>query len=151
MSFYIFVVSDSFVQARPQAWQMRLESEGILYDLDQKFEDWLRKHLKKNKIDSKLAHFLTLEEIDLIIEGKKIDLDNIIKRMKGYILNGKGIITDLDFNKFCQKNNYSNPEDNLVLTQELKGNFAHSGKAKGAVKILISRDDISKIKRPEES
>ena len=55
MSFYLFVVSDAFVAARPEAWEARRRSEGVLYTLDEQVEAGQIERLRsaKRKRDSR--------------------------------------------------------------------------------------------------
>lgn len=130
MSFYIFVVSDSFVEKVPEALKSRHLSEGILYKVDENIPH----------------HFLTLSELKAFLKNKKANYKKVDERKKGYIIDGKKLITDLSFADFCKQNNLINPEDSITqLVTELKGAIAHPGKVSGKVKIIHTRADLEKI------
>lgn len=149
MSFYMFVVSDKFVEARPEAWESRRLSEGILYTMDELIEKLVKVMLEEKKYDPKLAHFLLSEEIENICVGKKVDVYSIQKRSNRYIINRSKVIVDYDFISFCKKHSWDNPEDQNVSNsqKELKGQVANSGMARGKVVIVHSRNDLEKVKR----
>ncbi len=146
MAFYIFIVSDSFVAARPEAWESRHLSEGILYELDTQGEELMAEALAVAGQDRTLAHFLTLDEF--------LSLDNlhersVAARKKGYIVANQEIITGMSFRQFCAKNDLDNPEDTIPeqsqAGQELKGAIAYKGLARGKVVIIRNRHDINKV------
>lgn len=149
MSFYIFVVSDRFVAAKPVAWQSRKMSEEILYQVDWKLEKLLINELNQLKINPKLAHFLTLKDIDRIINSKKINDVKIAKRAKGYIIIDGKIDKETDLSRYCVEHNLINPEDKIDIQNQsiIKGQVAFSGTAKGKIKIIYNQKDLDKIEK----
>ncbi|MDP3697773.1 MAG: PEP/pyruvate-binding domain-containing protein, partial [Candidatus Taylorbacteria bacterium] len=147
MSLYIFIVSDSFVKARPEGWESRHMSKDILYNIDRDVEVWLGKLLKKVKIDPKLAHYLTLNEIEGLLKNKPLDIEAIEDRRKGYIIFNDEFNTKDNFLDFCKKHNWVDPETEVKIdTDKIIGNVAFPGQARGVVKVVRKREDFSKVK-----
>jgi phosphohistidine swiveling domain-containing protein len=148
MSFYIFIVSDDFVNRRPEAWTSRYLSEGILYLLDEKIESSLKKLLAKNKQAKNLVHFLNVNEAISILKNKNFDLNHVIARQTGYILFNKNFYTNLSFSKFCSQNKFINQEKGIGILKNniIKGAIGYKGLATGKVKIIIKKNDLLKIK-----
>jgi phosphohistidine swiveling domain-containing protein len=148
MSFYIFVVSDAFVDARPAARKSRKLSEGILYEADARIETFLKKKLRTLRIDAVLAHFLTISEIKLLLGGKRLATKAIDIRKAGYVLFNDTLLPGADFKTYCAKHGLINPE---YATQQqvrvLKGVCAYRGHVCGAVKIVKDRNSFAKVER----
>lgn len=149
MSFYIFIVSDDFVNRKTEAWKSREMSEGILYLLDEKIELLIQNLLVDNNQSKALAHFLNLAEITRLVnwESNTLDFNSISSRMKSYILFKDKVYIDLDFFEFCSQNEFANPEieiekDGVTI---IKGDVACSGLVTGPVKIIIKKEDLIKI------
>lgn len=149
MSFYIFVVSDAFVVAVPDAWRSRIKSEGILYEVDEKIEKMLKKLLKEKKYPPSLSHFLTYQEIQKLQKNISISPEEIKRRKKKYIVYKNAVLTDTNFQDFCLQYGFVNPEDKerIVHRRQLSGMVASRGYAKGKVVILDSKKKINQIRK----
>jgi phosphohistidine swiveling domain-containing protein len=149
MSFYIFVVGDSFVQAKPEVWESRKLSERILYEVDEKVAKLIQELLQKRKQNPDLAHYLRYNEIRDLLSDNPISVDLIKNRKSGYIIIGKKLTVQSDFDFFCQKHHLINPEGDQkqVIGRELIGQPANSGLAKGPVIIINRKEDLARVKR----
>ncbi len=119
MSFYIFVVSDRFVKAIPEAWDSRVLSEGILYSFDSKIEDTVNSLLKKSNINKNLKHIISYKEIQQLLKGKSINQQKIRKRSQGYIVEDENILNGNNFADFCSKKGINNPEVNKEVFEKV--------------------------------
>lgn len=148
MSFYVFVVSDEVVNRRPEAWNSRHISEGILYTVDEALEDLLRTKLIALKIDPQLAHILTLGEIQSVSRDDRLNIAPITPRQKGYIIFQQKLRTEQSFADFCTEEGFLNPEDKVSDSSvtHITGIAAFSGKAIGRVVILHGRSDLPKVR-----
>jgi len=147
-SFYIFVVSDTFVKARPEAWSSREMSEGVLYVADGKVETCLVELLRQEKINVSLAHFLNIEEVKQLLNGELVENNETAKRQNGYILFDDELLTDIDFLTFCKVRRFVNSEIEIFSdVTELHGEVAYKGRAQGRVKIIENQKDFSKIQK----
>lgn len=149
MSFYVFIVSDSFLKSRPQARQAREISEGILYEMDKLIESYLKKLLNNKKIDKDLAHFLTPKEAEILMADDKLDFKKIAKRKTSYIIYNQRIITGMDFIRFCQTRRLIVPEEIFSSScDQIEGQSSFSGqggKIRGRVIIVNNKEDLKKI------
>ena len=147
MSFYIFVVSDDFVNRRPVAWKSRHLSEGILYEVDAAVEEVLTQLLQGWDRKSDLAHYLLLEEVLRLKSSENVNIDEIKKRKTGYIFTGGQIFTNLTFSEFCKQNDFINPENNSIdqEVEKFSGQVAFPGKVIGKVKKVLIKGDFSKV------
>ncbi len=147
MSFYVFVVSDAFVKARPEAWKSRVLSEGVLYEADERVASFLKKKLAGRSNDPSLAHFLRYSEICEMLAGKSFSLTAVAARAKGYILFNDVFLTGVDFPTYCTQNGLMNPEQAMQAEVDtLRGVCAQKGRVCGRTKIVTSRKDFSKVK-----
>lgn len=143
MSLYIFVVSDSFVERVPEAWESRNISEGILYELDDLIVQLIS---KLNLPEQGFASYLSATEINQLINQEDIDWDNIARRSDGYIIDNFKIITDISFDDFCKNNDFQLPETkNIINPNLLSGQVAYPGKAIGKVVIVSSSKELDKV------
>ena len=85
MALYMFVVSDAFVTARPEAWESRNMSEGILYEWDEMIEVHIKALLREQGLSEKLSHVLCLSEYEALKNGVLEHVDNLQERLDGYI------------------------------------------------------------------
>jgi len=145
MSLYMFIVSDSFVQKVPEAWESRHASEGILYELDEKIENYISVLLNDLGLEKTFAHFLTIKEIENVINNKSFSVsDELRKRKKGYIIYNEKIIVDKSFNDFCVECDFVNPEaDSISETSIIKGNPGYGGIVTGKVRIINKKEDVA--------
>lgn len=146
-SFYIYVVSDTFVEARPAAWQSRLLSEGILYEADAAMEKLLGDSLGNVSKDPALAHVMSQQEVELLLTGKQLDTSILKERLSGYILWDDTILTGKNFRDFCIEQGLTNPEDELALKNKgwVQGQTAYPGQVSGRVVIVREKADISRL------
>ncbi len=149
MSFYIFIVSDDFVEKRPAAWISRYLSEGILYEADKKIEDLAETILRARHWPLLLKHFLTLEEITTLQAGNDtIQKTGLLKRAQGYIVSDGEIIVGKNWEQFCQEHDLQMPPPKRVEGEnELRGVSAYRGVVRGKVKIIKNLGDIKKVKK----
>ncbi|MBI4836098.1 MAG: hypothetical protein HY817_02460 [Candidatus Abawacabacteria bacterium] len=146
MSFYMLVVGDAFVEARPEAWESRHMSEGVLYEVDEKVEQFLQQLLQLDGRNPKWAHVMSLEEVLAYIDQSPLDWSVIERRLNGYIIQDNRLLAEQDFNLFCTENHLLNPEilaDKQVT--ELKGDIAYPGIVSGKVKLVLNREDIDHV------
>jgi phosphohistidine swiveling domain-containing protein len=149
MSFYVLVVSDSFVAKRPEAWESRLMSEGILYEADEKIEKLIATKLGEVGADPKLAHVLTVEEIGNLFECGSLPSTEVHNRLADYVLDAGELLTDITFAEHCERHGYLNPEAAVTAPKELTGQGAGPGCAVGRVRIIRARNDLSNFKPGE--
>ncbi|HYC34436.1 MAG TPA: PEP-utilizing enzyme [Candidatus Paceibacterota bacterium] len=146
MSFYIFIVSDSFIRARPEALESREMSEGVLYTLDANMERFAAHMLQEKNFASSLAHFLTRKELYVLIQDKSINVEIISNRKEGYIIENENLFENIYFSDFCSARDIQIPIDVFESQNTLiKGQPAFVGKVRGSVKIVLRKEDISKV------
>ncbi len=150
MSLYIFIVSDDFISRNKTAWESRKLSEGILYRADEMVEKFIEQKLLEKKLPKRLAHFITIDEFNSILNDQS-DAEKIytlLQRQKGYSVFAHTISPESSFSQFCAAHNFINPEMSENYSNNvLKGTCAFPGKAKGAAKIIITKEDLYKIKK----
>lgn len=144
MSFYVFVVSDTFLAARSEAERSRTLSEGILYEADLKIETYLQKHLPSHQ--KSFAHFLSMDDIQGLITKEPLNISEIKKRQKGYIVRNTDIITNLSFDSFCKQQHWSLPKNKVLKAQIVQGKTANHGNAQGRAVIVRNKDDFDKVR-----
>lgn len=146
MSFYLFVVSDSFVDARPQAWESRCASEGVLYEVDETLELLLKEQLRKYEKDTSLSHFLTVHEAHQLDNHSALPWQKIEQRRSGYIVWHGTLTTATSFSQFCERKNWQMPEiDQIKPAQTLKGMVACAGKVTGPVVVVQNNGDLTRV------
>jgi phosphohistidine swiveling domain-containing protein len=145
MSLYIFIVSDAFVKQVPDAWNLRLLSEGISYEKDKAVEDYIKNLLRQNNLDKNLAHVMNIDEVLALGDGESIPVDQIQSRSNGYIIENTTLLSQNDFEKFCQSRNFVNPELAASNTLEIKGQIAYPGRVTGQVIIVKRMVDVERI------
>lgn len=144
MSFYIFVVSDDFVKAKPEAWASREMSEGILYELDAELERFVTKWYAMTQ--PHLAHFVSIDELRRLLAGEQIDWQGIASRQTGYILDATLLQAQTSFEQYCIEHDFVPPEQIVSIpTNQISGNPAFGGIAQGVVAIVHSREDLVKV------
>jgi phosphohistidine swiveling domain-containing protein len=145
MSFYIFVVSDAFVAARPEAWASRHASEGVLYELDAQLEELVGQALARAGYEPQLAHVVSWAEAELLWAGKFEMTDALRARRNGYILHNEKLVPEKDFSVYCLAQGWQNPETGAVqAVAELRGQSAFPGLARGPVRLVKNREDVAK-------
>jgi phosphohistidine swiveling domain-containing protein len=147
MSFYIFVVSDTFVTARPKAWESRNLSQEVLYEVDEKVEYLLKQRFITLKIPEALSHLITPSESITLFSDLPLSNEKILERQAGYILHKLKVITHLDFPEFCRRQKLINPEEDVQnqLTNQLTGTIACTGFVVGKAKIIHAARHLAKI------
>ena len=147
MSFYIFVVSDTFVTARPKAWESRNLSQEILYEFDERVGQLLKQKLSELEMPAELSHLITPPEAITLFSSFPISDEEILERQSGYILHNLKVITNLDFPEFCRRQKLINPEVDLQnqLTNQLSGIIACTGLVIGKAKIIHASRHLAKI------
>lgn len=149
MSYYIFVVGDSFVEARPTAWESRHMSEGVLYEVDEQVEQVVGDLLERQAVDRTLAHVLRLNEIQQLIEKRLVPSDIIAQRQKKYIYINQHIIIDQSFVQYCSDHDFENPEDIDDQSAVVQGTVAFPGRVEGLVRMVMDRRDLDKVQTGE--
>lgn len=146
MAFYIFVVSDAFVTARPVAWESRRLSEGILYECDEAIESRLKEELCRVGLPQELSHVLSLRECERIGDLSP-DCEKLRTRLTGYIQYDANLDEHISFEEFCRKHRYAIPDayQSNGMKDELCGSVAHPGIVSGPVRIIHTREDLSKL------
>ncbi len=146
MSFYIFVVSDAFVTARPEAWESRQKSEGILYDVDAIVRQLVANRLQDLGYDPAWARVMALADIqNLFVSYRLPNREEIAKRTKGFIWRDNEMFYR-SFSEYCYEQDWKNPEDAATTSNhEIKGTVAHPGQAQGRVVIVRSADDCKNV------
>ncbi len=147
MSFYIFVVSDAFVSARPTAWESRNMSEGILYECDEQVERHVTHTLQQKSVSEKISHVLCLNEYEKLARGEWVDISIIQNRLSGYMFTDSRFCTERTFEEFCANHGYELPAQLIQSANqnEVRGTVAHEGRVCGLVKIIYSKQDLYKI------
>lgn len=148
ISFYIFVVSDSFVNSVPKAWESRHLSQEILYAVDEKVEQLVHQKLNQLNIPKNLAHLISPPEAMTLFLDLPVVIDKILPRKSGYILHNLIITSEFDFSEFCRRQKLINPEkDNHQSFQNhIKGIIAQPGDLIiGKAKIIHAARHLAKI------
>lgn len=129
-------------------WDSSKRVKELLIDYRNKYDkiiyqstDYLVNYLKKS-IPNDLKNYLPVLSIHEICNQQKINLENVKKRLNGYIYyNGSLFLEELG--SFCQENGF------MIKTEEhgnkIRGAIAYGGKAKGRVKVILSRSDFKKF------
>jgi len=148
MSFYIFMVSDAFVSARPIAWESRKMSEGILYECDEQVERHMKHGIKRIGIDEKISHVLCVSEYEKLARREWVDIAAIQNRMSGYIFTDSSFCSDRTFEVFCANRGYEFPIHSMQSANqnEVRGAVAYEGRVRGLVTIIHNKQDLCKIK-----
>ena len=129
-------------------WDSSKRVKELLIDYRNKYDkiiyestDYLVNNLEKN-IPNDLKNYLPVLSIHEICNQQKINLENVKKRLNGYIYyNGSLFLEELG--SFCQENGF------MIKTEEhgnkIRGAIAYGGKTKGRVKVILSRSDFKKF------
>ncbi len=137
MSFYIFVVSDTFVKAKPEAMESRIASESILYEADDAIRKILARFLSVLGYDQRLARVLTIDEaVGMFTTYRLRNRDEIVARLEMYILYNNTITTGGTFEEFCKGHEWENPETSDPRSTEVQGMIAFPGSVAGKVVII---------------
>ncbi|MBL8030981.1 MAG: hypothetical protein JNK33_01500 [Candidatus Doudnabacteria bacterium] len=144
MSFYIFVVSDDFVNAKPEAWASREMSEGVLYQLDAELEKCILHWYSAQRPE--LAHFVSIEELRHLLMGEQVDWGGVATRQPGYILDSTLLQTHKSFEQYCVEHDFVPPEQVVSMsTNKISGSSAFGGVTQGVVAVVHSREDLGKV------
>lgn len=148
MSFYIFVVSDKFVEAKPEAWASREASEGILYEVDEAIRKMVSRFLTVLSYPPEWSRVLMIDEAMEMFKTYRLrNRDEIATRLDGYILHENAITTGGTFDEFCGNHEWENPDQapsdspmngGEISVNEVRGVVAFAGSVRG--KVVIVRD-----------
>ena len=155
MSFYIFVVSDTFVEAKPEAWTSREASEGILYEVDEEIRKMLSRFLTVLSYPPEWSRVLMIDEaLEMFKTYRLRNRDEIATRLDGYILHENALTTGGTFEEFCKGHEWENPETPTTPdpSSERRGDFgevqgviAYPGSVTGRVVIVRNIDDCMRV------
>lgn len=152
MSFYIFVVSDKFVEAKPEAWESRKASESILYEVDDAIRKMIARFLSVLGYDQRWARVLRIDEaVEMFKTYRLRNRNEIAERLEMYILYKNGIIIGKRFEEFCEENDWENPDLSSALAGrgeswvEARGAVAFAGSITGRVVIVNTIDDCRNV------
>lgn len=149
MSFYIFVVSDKFVEAKPEAWVSREASEGILYEVDEAIRKMISRFLVVLGYAPEWSRVLMIDEaLEMFKTYRLHNRDEIATRLDGYILHENALTTGGTFDEFCENHEWINPDavrppdssstGGEISANEVQGTVAFAGSVRG--KVVIVRD-----------
>ncbi len=149
MSFYIFVVSDKFVEAKPEARASREASEGILYEVDEAIRKMVSRFLTVLSYPPEWSRVLMIDEAMEMFKTYRLrNRDEIATRLDGYILHENALTTGGSFDEFCKNWGWENPDSSTPsysslagggsTVTEVQGMVAFAGSVKG--KVVIVRD-----------
>ncbi len=164
MSFYIFVVSDKFVEAKPEAWESRKASESILYEVDEATRKMIARFLSVLGYDQRWARVLRIDEAVKMFKTYRLrNRNEIAERLEMYILYKNEIVTGKKFDEFCKENEWENPETPSLLSSsspslrlverlgrgreivEAQGSVAFPGSVTGKVVIVRNGEDCKNV------
>lgn len=147
MAHYVFIVSDAFVQRVPEAWESRRQSEGILYEIDQRVEVLLKQHLTTRGLSKGIVRALTNVESARVLRDEAINIQQVEKRMSGYIVWEEEILTGTRFTDFCVQQGWEPPVEIVTNKRvtEIRGVTAFPGTAHGCVVLLHTKNDLLKV------
>ena len=153
MSFYIFVVSDKFVEAKPEAWESRKASESILYEVDEAIRKMIARFLSVLGYDQRWARVLRIDEaVEMFKTYRLRNRNEIAERLEMYSLYKNEIVTGKRFDEFCKENEWENPETPSLLPLgrgreivEAQGSVAFPGSVTGKVVIVRNGEDCKNV------
>lgn len=133
-----------------QGWKLTTRVSEKLFEYREKYdyiiyksEEIISEYLKKSLPSSKQKYIPVLS-IDDLRHLDTLDTETLDLRLKGFIY-ADGKILLKDFDEFCLEQGFSVKEELYDNTDIIKGNCAFSGKIKGIVKIIYSKEDFSKF------
>ncbi len=120
-------------QVSPKLTEARLKTENLFNAVDAMLRKYTRHIANKTGYSSQVTEFLLIDEVlNYLDTGKILDLKELSERSNGMGLFYKNascsVITGTDFNRLEQAL--------ITPTQELKGQVAYKGYAKGIVRIV---------------
>lgn len=150
MSFYVFVVSDKFVEAKPEAWESRKASESILYEVDEAIRKMIARFLSVLGYDQRWARILRIDEVIEMVKTYRLQNRNeIAKRLDMYILYKNEIVSEKRFDEFCKENGWENPDSSSTFVREeisaAQGTVAFAGSVTGKVVIVRNGEDCRNV------
>jgi len=151
MSFYIFVVSDKFVEAKPEAWESRKASESILYEVDEVIRKMITRFLSVLGYDQRWARVLRIDEaVEMFKTYRLRNRNEIAERLEMYILYKNEMVTGKRFEVFCKENDWENPDSSSAFVRmgevtEAQGTVAFAGSVTGEVVIVRDGDDCKLV------
>lgn len=145
---------DKFITAKPKTaekilkdfWPLRIKSEGFLEQLDVIYREKCAELLAKNNLDRKYARLIKIDEFkDLLASRYHLNVDQLDKRLKGYIFYQDKIYVDISLEDFFAKNNFycDRPEIDKYA-QEIKGQVACQGNSVSSKAQIILNGDEAK-------
>lgn len=100
----------------------------------------------KSNISNDLLPYYNLLTIEEAFEGKKVTVDQLIKRKQGFIYYMGKLILNNDIDDFFKKENiFIQEAENISDSKILRGNAVYPGKSRGHVKLVFCDEDIEKI------
>lgn len=118
-------------------------------EIDYKIDSEIEKRIKEKLPKEFLQHYKVMT-IDEIFNNKKVTLDELKTRNKGFVLYNGNIILKDKFKDFCDKNNISillKEDEKNINASSIKGSIAYPGKEKGIAKLVYTIEDTSKIEK----
>mgnify|MGYP004001302797 CR=1 FL=1 len=105
---FCHVHGDNAKKIIKELFDLRIKIEGIFEAIDLFIREIIAEKLKALNLDSSLARFLTLSEVEKIFAGQPpVDDKKIIARRKGYAIIGGKIHVNESFPKLLQDTNYT--------------------------------------------
>ena len=124
------------------AYNIRAKYEKYSTDVDKPLLEFWNKAYPKYK---ELAQVASKDEILKSLTAS--ELIAIKKRMDGYALFNGQLINLKELNNTLEKNNIVLEKENVQDKYEINGVSAFAGKVKGIVKIILSKNDLGKLKK----
>lgn len=151
MALYMFVVSDAFVAARPEAWGARHASEGVLYELDAIMRKLVADRLIAAGYPGELAGLMTLREVEHMTCYGVVDARGISARQRGYVLHEGRLLTGVAFQDYCREMQLENSEYTVEIERMrmLQGKGSGSGVAQGRVRLVANLADAERLETGE--
>ncbi|TKJ17816.1 hypothetical protein CEE44_04800 [Candidatus Woesearchaeota archaeon B3_Woes] len=142
-AFIGYSLDDEFLDHHPdyKSTITKYKSKSYWVDLWEFLSKEFKKYLKEELVES-----MSLEEIKNLLQCKEIDMDIVKKRHQAhfYTLKTKKYLLG---DEALAKMKEIFEEESYSEAKELKGTIANKGFAKGEAKIVLTKEDFSKVKK----
>lgn len=122
----------------------RVFLEGLFVQADHFARRVAERFLDSHQIPSKLAAFLTFDELcDMVFLDKQPDMGELNKRSSGYVLIGSELVIGGSFEEVLKERGFSFDFPKTIGVDSFVGNVAYqSGSVTGRVRLVFTPEDV---------
>lgn len=139
------IITDFEVDINDEFVQKIIKNRENYDEIKYKIDEIIINKIKTNINDDLLPYYnlLTIEEA---FEGKKVTVNELLKRKEGFIYYMEKLVLNSDIEDFFKKENiFIQTDEDISDSKLIKGSAVYPGKVCGCVKLVFCDDDLKKV------